>query len=258
VRPVLGNQSVTASDWRTAANGSLRLPVTAVLSSRVEFSSRNSDANGVTRRTDASRFPDLDLQYGSLGKLIGLERFLTNPRLRTSYNRSRSTDFVNSSEPTGISTSSQWQPLLGVNGEFRNGTRAEFKIERRVTQRENLQNGRSVTTDRNTDVNLNLNRTYTKGQKVTVLGRETTIRQTVTLGLTAVYSRRSGETVQQGLVKPQLPIEEDRLSVNANGTYGFSQNVNGGVTLGFGQTRDLQRDIIRRNVRVEMRASLTF
>jgi hypothetical protein len=258
VQAQLGNQAVTASDWRTAARSSLRLPRTAVISSRIEFSQRNSDANGVTRRTDSSRYPDLDLQYGDLPKLIGLDRFLSNPRLRTAYNRSQSTEFVNASSPTSIATSSQWQPLLGVNGELRNGTRAELKIERRVTQRENLQNGRSITTDRNTDVNLNLNRTYSKGQKVSVLGRETTVRQTVTLGLTAVFSRRSGETVQQGLLLPQLPIEEDRLSVNANGSYGFSQNVNGGVTLGFGQTRDLQRDIIRRNVRVEMRASLTF
>lgn len=258
VHPVLGNQVVTGSDWRTAARGSIRLPATAVLSTRLEFSSRESDANGVTRRTNSSRFPDLDFQYGNITKLIGMDRFLNNPRLRTSYNRSRSTDFVNSSTPTGVATSSQWQPLLGVNGEFKNGTRAELKVERRVTQRENLQNGRSITTDRNTDVNLNFNRTYSKGQKVTVLGRETTIRQTVTLGLSAVYSRRSGETRQQGLVRPQNPINEDRLSVNANGSYGFSQNVNGGVTVGFGQTRDLDKKIIRRNVRVEMRASLTF
>jgi hypothetical protein len=258
VRRQIGNQSNTSADWRTSARGSVRLPATATLSTRVEFSSRNSDANGVTRRTDSSRFPDVDLQYGNLARLIGLDKFLNNPRLRTSYNRSRSTEYVNASDPTSISSSSQWQPLLGVNGEFKNGTRAELKIERRVTQRENLQNGRSVATDRNTDVNLNLNRTYSKGQKVTVLGRETTIRQTVTLGLSAAYSRRSGETIQERLAKPQLPIEEDRLSVNANGSYGFSQNVNGGVTLGFGQTRDLQRDIVRRNVRVEMRASLTF
>lgn len=259
VRRQLGNQSVTASDWRTAARTSIRLPAAAVLSARIEFSSRNSDANGVTRRTDAARYPDLNFQYGNLPKMLGLDRFLNNPRLSTSYNRSQSTEFVNASSPTSISTSSQWQPLLGVNGELKNGTRAELKVERRVTQRENLQNGRSVTTDRNTDINLNLNRTYSKGQKVTVLGRETTVRQTVTLGLTAVYSRRSGETVQEGVsFGPQLVVEEDRLSVNANGTYGFNQNVNGGVTLGFGQTRDLQRDIIRRNIRVELRASLTF
>ncbi len=258
VQATLGNQALTASNWRTSARGSMKLPAGSVLSSRFELTSRESDANGVTRRTTSSRFPDIDVQYGNIARVIGLDRFLNNPRLRTSYNRSRSTDYVNSADPTGISTSSQWQPLLSVNGELKNGTRAELKVERRVTERENLQNGRSVTTDRNTDVNLNLNRTYSKGQKVTVLGRETTIRQTVTLGLSAVYSRRSGETIQESLARPQLVIEEDRLSVNANGSYGFSQNVNGGVTIGFGQTRDLQRKIVRRNVRVEMRASLTF
>ena len=53
-------------------------------------------------------------------------------------------------------------------------------------------------------------------------------------------------------------MDEDRLSLNGTGSYSFSNNVTGNATVGFGQTRDLQREIIQRNVRVEVRASLTF
>lgn len=258
VSPSVGNQASRSSNWRTSARTRMALFRGAGLNARVEFSSRRTDVNSIVQKTDASRFPDLDLDYGQLPKLMGFELFLNNPRLRTAYNRSRSAQYLSSSSPTGISTSSQWQPLIQLQGDLKNGTRADFSIERRVTKRENFDAGGSVTTDRNTDVELTLNRSYSKGQTVNILGRETVVRQTVTLGLTAVYSRQSGETIRTGLVRSQNPVERDRLSVTGNGSYGFNQNVTGTVTLGFGQTRDLQRDIITRNVRVELRAQLTF
>ena len=93
---------------------------------------------------------------------------------------------------------------------------------------------------------------------VNFLGRESTVRSSVNLGLTAVYSRQSGETIQTQDQRTLLPVKNDRLSLNGTGSYGFSSNVTGNLVLGFGQDRDLVRDIIHRNVRVELRASFTF
>ena len=131
-------------------------------------------------------------------------------------------------------------------------------MDHRGTERETRLLGKSISTDKNTDVSLNISRSYTQGQKVSFLGRETTVRSSVSLRMSGAYSRRNGETVQvvNGVRRPaQFPVEEDRLSVNAGGSYGFSDNVTGNVDLGFGQNRDLQRDIVRRNVRVEVRRS---
>ena len=84
------------------------------------------------------------------------------------------------------------------------------------------------------------------------------MRSSVNLGLTGVYSRQSGETIQAQIQKSQFPVKNDRLSLNGTGSYGFSNNVTGNLVLGFGQDRDLVRKIIHRNVRVELRASFTF
>jgi ABC-type transport system involved in cytochrome bd biosynthesis fused ATPase/permease subunit len=162
------------------------------------------------------------------------------------------------SSPSSIATSSQWQPLLGLTGELKNQTRAEFKVERRVTVREDLNFGSSTRTDRNTDINLSLNRSYSRGQKVKFLGKESTIKSSVQLGLTGVYSRVSGETRKAGTSQDQLRVGQDRLSLNGTGSYSFSNNVTGSVVLGFGQNRDLVRDAVSRNVRVELRAAFTF
>ena len=53
-------------------------------------------------------------------------------------------------------------------------------------------------------------------------------------------------------------MDQDRLSVNGTGSYSFSSNVTGSVSLGFGQNRDLVREAVSRNVRVELRAAFTF
>jgi hypothetical protein len=261
VRQLFGNVSNLGMDWRTGARTRIGLGLGSAVQTRVEYAVRELSTNAVANKQNRLGFPDLDFDYGKISDAIGLAKFLNNARLRTVYRRSRVSDFSNSETPTAISTSSQWQPLLGLTGDFKNGTRAEFRVERRVTERQTRVLGQSINTDRNTDVNLSLSRAYTRGQKVNFLGKETTVKSSVSLRMTGVYSRRSGETVQivNGERRPpQYPVEEDRLSVSGGGSYGFSDNVTGNVDLGFGQTRDLQRDIIRRNVRVEVRAQFTF
>lgn len=254
-----GNQNTTSFDWRTGARTRVDLGLGASMQASLDMSSTVSGRNGVEHRRDTSRFPDIRLDYGRVATAIRLDRFLVNPRLNTAYNRSQTVDYSNNrTDKSAISTSSQWQPLLGLNGELKNGTRVELSIERRNTQREQLQLGRSITNDRNTDVTFSLNRTYSQGQKVRFLGRESTVRSSVSLGLTTVYSKRSGETLDFRSYVPRNPVNRDRLSVNATGSYGFSNNVTGNVSLGFGQERDLERDIITRNVRVELRAAFTF
>jgi hypothetical protein len=212
----------------------------------------------VEQREDASRFPDITVEYGRVADVLQLKRVMQNPRLRTAYNRSQTVDYLSGDQKSRIATSSQWQPMLGLAGDLKNGTRVEMSVERRNTRTEAFQFGSSVTNDRNTDVNLSVNRSYSQGQKVNFLGKETTVRSSVNLGLTAAYSRQSGETILTRSQESQFQVRKDRLSVNGTGSYGFSNNVTGNVTLGFGQDRDLVLNNIHRNVRVELRASFTF
>jgi hypothetical protein len=261
VRAEFGNLSAFGQDWRTGARTRLILPFEAGLTTRIEATSRRTENNGVVNRNKTSRFPDFDVDYGRVANAIGLGRFFTSPRLRTAYNRSRITDYRNRQDvPNAISTSSQWQPLLGLDGDLKNQWRVKLQVQRRITQSERFQLGHSVQTDRNTDLNLDLSRTLSRGQKVKILNKESTIRSTITMTLSGVYSKRSGETLQVDRPgsTPQFKVDTDRLSVNGSASYQFSSNVTGNGSVGFGQTRDLERKQVQRNVRVELRASFTF
>jgi hypothetical protein len=84
------------------------------------------------------------------------------------------------------------------------------------------------------------------------------VRSTVTLGLTGSYTRRTGGTTREGDSRTFFPIGTDRLDVNGNGSYAFSNNVTGNVTLGYGQTRNLLLNSVFRTIRVELRGQFTF
>jgi hypothetical protein len=259
MRDTTGNTIQKSQDWRANVHTRLALPYDVSVTFRGEYNWRRNEQNGVASSTGTSQFPNLDLDYGRMLSTLQFDRFMNSPRLRTSYSRSKITEYRGGGDsPTSIGTSSQWQPLFGLTGEFKNQTRVEFKVERRVTVRQDFSFGSSTRTDRNTDINLSLNRAYSRGQKVKFLGKETTIKSSVQLGLTGSYSRVSGESTRQGSGQDQLRTDQDRLSLNGTGSYSFSNNVTGSLSLGFGQNRDMVLAVVSRDIRVELRAAFTF
>ena len=263
VAPAFNNQSARSEDWRAAVRSRLALIYGSFASVRGEWSARNQNTNGVANRTAALDFPNLELDYGRVAHAVRLDRFLRNPQLRTTYDRTRQTEYqLNSTTPSTIRTGTNWRPLLGVSGDLRNGAHADLQLERSTTQELNQVLGSSLKTTRNTNLRLSLSRSYTQGQKVNFLGKETVVKSTVSLGATGTYSRNSSETrlldSGGGATGITQPTDSDRLAVNGTGSYGFSNNVTGNVTLGYGQDRDLVAKIVHRNVIVELRASFTF
>ncbi|MBI3539430.1 MAG: cell surface protein SprA, partial [Candidatus Eisenbacteria bacterium] len=206
--PVLaqfGNASTLTEEWRSAVRSKVGLFLGASAQTHGEFSARRASNNGVLNRENRTMFPDLDFDFGKVPEAVGLTKIFSNPRLRTAYSQSRTTDYANSPTPTSISSSSEWRPLLGLTGDLKNGTRCEFRIQHRSTQSKYMQVGSSTTSDANTDVDLSLTRAYTKGQKVSILGRESTVKTSVNLGLTGTYSRHDSETRQEGYAQPFNP-----------------------------------------------------
>jgi hypothetical protein len=264
-RPEYGNSANLSTSWHSSAKSRLRLPLGSSANSRFELTERVVESNAVRTQSRTVRFPDFDVEYGRVGSVLRLDRLFTSPQLRTAFSRSTVTEYANSRRsPTGRSVTSNWRPLIGLSGSLKGGTRAEFKIERRVTETENLLSGHSVTTDRMTTSNFSLSRSYSKGQKVAVMGKARTMSTTVSLGLTGQYEFHKGETISYAdasrdrPLSTKYPTEDDRLSLNGTGSYSFSSNVTGNVTLGYGQSSNRVTKIKTRNVRLELRAQFTF
>src|SRR6185503_17385644 len=253
-----GNIAVTGVDWRGNARTTIPLTFGASLLARASLGDRTSNLNGVKTRSRDWRFPDFEVQYGNVANILGLTKILDSPQLRTAYARSNSVDYQNSrSVISGTSVSDDFRPLFSVRGRLKNGTDADFRLERRSSTRESFQLGESKSIDQTTDINLTLTRSYSQGQKVQFLGRSSTVKTNVNLSLTTVYSRQKGGVQVAGFDQLANPIDRTRLSVNGTGSYGFSSNVTGDLSLGFSHFRETS-GIIRRSIRVEMRGQFRF
>jgi len=253
-----GSISSTGIDWRGNAHTTIPLAFGASLLARASVGDRTNNLNGVKTRNQDWRFPDFEVQYGNLANVLGLSKILDSPQLRTAYARSYSVDYQNSrSVVSGNSVSDDFRPLFSIRGRFRNGTDADFRLERRSTVRESFQLGESKSLDQTTDINFTLTRSYSQGQKVQFLGRSSTVKTNVNLSLTTVYSRQKGGVQVAGFDQLASPIDRTRLSVNGTGSYGFSSNVTGDLSLGFSHFRETS-GIVRRSIRLEMRGQFRF
>ena len=253
-----GNTTTFQDEWGGRASANVDIGFGATVTLRGDISVRSGEANRVTSKSQRVMFPDLSVEYGRLPEVLRITKLLRNPLVRTSYARSQNSEYANRDDPTLVATSSEWKPLIGLQGDLKNGTRAEVKVERRVTLREDRLYINTLTTDRNLDFNFSLSRRYTSGQKVKVFGKESTVKTSVALTLAGSYSKRSGETETVGTGRIQGRTETDRLSINTSGSYGFSSNVTGNLDFGFLQDRNIETTITNRSVRIEARAQFTF
>ena len=259
VSPAAGNNSQTGLDWRT--NARTRIPVVfgSQIMLRFSYGDRTGENNGVLSRTSDRRFPDLEVEYGRVASAIKLTKFLQNPSLRTAWSVSNTHDYqVRRDSLTSESRTSDFHPLLSMRGSFKNGIQADLGVNHRSTERLVHQFGTSSTVESNSDVNFTLSRSYSQGQKVTFLGKTSTVRSNVSLQLSTIYSHTKGETRYANNIGSGQLRDETRLSVTSTGSYGFSSNVTGSAVLGFNHNRNKASGIVRRSVRVEVRAQFSF
>ena len=253
VTSVTGNQATTSTGWRTSGRTTVQLPWSMSAATSAEFETRFSTANGAERGSDQLRFPDITLDYGQMATVLKINKLIRNPQLRSALNRQVSKEYQDGhTVKTGVTTLTQYRPLLSLSGDLPNGMRLELGSEHRHSDRELLQLGSSLQQDINTDLNINLTRSYSQGQKVNFFGKESTVRSSITIGINSQYERQTGRIIQNGTIRN--PVRRDRLSLNTTGSYGFSSNVSGNATLGFSQDRDQLRDIVHRSIRVELSA----
>jgi len=255
---LFGNTEQRGLDWRTGARTRIPLIYGSAMSARVSFGDRTNVANGVVSRQKESRFPDVEFEYGQIAQVLRITKILTNPALRTAFSRSSSEDFQYGRDDKIASASrDDFRPLISLRGGFKNGAQADMRIDHYNSKRQVFQGATATQRDQNTDFNFTLSRSYTQGQKVTFLGKTSTIRSSINLQLATVYShRKAGTELASG--ETQSPVDDTRLSVNTSGSYGFSNNVTGNMTLGFSENRDNTKQVIRRSVRIEVRAQFTF
>ena len=133
---------------------------------RAEFRSQRGNQNNVETRQDSYRFPDLQVDYGRIAIRAPAQQAAPESaaaHLVQQHDHQRTTTPAASRAPRARAAGSR---CSASRASSRNGTRTNLAIERRVTTRDIFQLGQSTQTERVTDANFGLNRSYQAGQKV--------------------------------------------------------------------------------------------
>jgi len=251
------------STWSGDASSQLQLFGKANVRARANFTSTDREYNGQRNANSTFTFPDFDIDWGSVHRLLGLGKIFPQLGARTRYSSIESKEGQDLGDPTAITKTSNFQPLLSLQGTTRGQAQVQLSIERTSSSRQDLASRRASRTEGSTTVRSSITRTYLPGQHVPIFGGgKAGLKSSLTLQADGAYSKRTGLTQASGVASSRT--NTDQIAINASSTYAFSTYVNGTVGLGFTQSRDLQirnpsgAPIKQRSLRLEASASFRF
>jgi hypothetical protein len=230
---------------------------------RGNFTSTARDYNDQANANSTLTFPDFDIDWGSVHRLLGLGHIFPQLGARSRFTRVVSKEGVELSAPTDITTTKNFQPLLSLQGTTRGQAQVQLSIESTSSSRIDFSTRRATRDEGSATVRASISRTYLPGQHVPLFGGgKTGLKSTLTLQSDFAFTKRTGSTEATGVASSKT--DTDQLDINASSTYAFSTYVNGTLGLGFTQTRDLQarntdgQPLKQRSLRLETSASFRF
>jgi hypothetical protein len=251
------------STWSGDASSQVALFGKSTVRARANYTATAREYNGQTSATSSLTFPDLDIDWGSVHKLLGLGKIFPQLGARSRFSTVVSQEGQVLGSPTSNTKTSNWQPLLSLQGNTRGQAQVQLSIERTSSSRQDFATRRADRSEGQTTIRSSISRTYSPGQHVPLFGGgKAGLKSSLTLQADGAYTKRTGLTEAAGIASSKT--NTDQLDINTSSTYAFSTYVNGTLGLGFTQSRDLQLrnpagdPIKRRSIRLEASASFRF
>ena len=251
------------STWTGDASSQLTLFGKSSVRTRAGYTATAREYNGQATATSTITFPDIDIDWGSVHKVLGLGKLFPQLGARSRYSVLQSKEGQSIGDPTTVTKTSNWQPLLSLQGNTRGQAGVQLSIEHTSSSRKDLLTRRANRSEGQTTVRASISRTYAPGQRVPLFGGgKTGLKSSLTLQADGAFTKRTGLTEASGVASSKT--NTDQLDINTSSTYAFSTYVNGTLGLGFTQSRDLQSrnlsgaPLKRRSVRLEASASFRF
>jgi hypothetical protein len=249
--------------WSGDASSQLLLFGKANVRARANFTATAREYNGQQTANSSFTFPDFDVDWGSVHRLLGLGKLFPQLGARTRYSAVETKEGQVLGNPTSLTKTSNFQPLLSLQGTTKGQAQMQLSIEHTSSSRQDLATRRASRSEGSTTIRTSISRTYLPGQHVPLFGGgKAGLKSSLTLQADGAFSKRTGLTEAAGVQSSRT--NTDQIAINASSTYAFSTYVNGTLGLGFTQSRDLQLrnpngdPIKQRSLRLEASASFRF
>jgi hypothetical protein len=230
---------------------------------RTTYSNTNRVYNTQVSNGANLTFPDLDIDWGGVEKLMRLGGVFPQIGARSRFSRTMTREGLSLSSPTSKTRSQNFSPLLSLQGTSKGLAIVQLSIDKTSSSREDFSTRRATRKEGSMTVRASVSRTYLPGQRVPIFGSgKGGLKSSLTLQADGAFNKRTGSTEAFGGASSKT--NNDRIDLNSSGTYAFSSYINGTIGLGFTQSRDLQlrntdgKPRKQRSLRLEAAATFRF
>ena len=230
----------------------LRLPKQANVTTRYTRSVGTTRSNSQGNETTTLKWPDLDISWGQLHQLIGLNKLFQTFQANTRFSRERQ-------EGTGSRVTDSFAPLLNITASLKSGMSGTLNSST-SSSTETPQGGRTENTTGRRQVTLSVKKTLTLTRKITIpmTSRVQTVQTKVDVNASLDWNASKRET---RIIGQPSEILEDRSGwkVQTGLGYQFTQSFSGTGSINFGRDADNKNQVNTANfIGLAFTASFTF
>ena len=227
-----------------------------------KFSHNRSNAINQGTRTGSrtTDWPEMDIRWGDVSKLLRVRRFVKSMKVTTRFSRKASST-LREGETTKRTVDSQWSPLADVSASLKNGVSVAMRVDKTGNHSEDLSSGWGRETDRNTArFSFSARKSFNIVREVVLplTDRKERITTRLDLGLTIKLDKTKNTSYETGR-KPLVTSDTRRFDIALNGSYQFSKAVTGKMLINVGENADNKNKTkTSRYVQVQFTAGFSF
>ncbi|MCP4632213.1 MAG: hypothetical protein GY855_04750, partial [candidate division Zixibacteria bacterium] len=214
------------------------------LSADFSYTRRVSTTRSTTEptRSNSVTFPDISISLTQLERVGFIKKIASSSSLQSGYSIKKDTkDNPDTGELTRTETKKSFNPLFSWSLNWKNGVRTSLKYDKSNTNSEDLRGSGATNTLKrsgNSSITFSLNYTFKapKGINLPFL-KKFKFDSNLTLGVNVTKSQDKSETAKQGLGF-NTDSEKHNLNFNTTASYSFSNQISGGMKIGWTDTND--------------------
>lgn len=242
----LPGQTLTANTGRTLttrASSSVRLPASMSLRFSFNTSKQRTDQSRNARESRSTTWPDLTYSWDGLESLWRLEDYLRSASLDAAYTRRTEQSGKTLSSIETERESSRWDPLAGIDLDWKNGLRSTLSTDRSTEISRTFRGGFSekVSTTQGLNAAVSYKISSRKTVNIPILGKGTkggSYTATTDFSLDFRY-----DTAKEEQTRPyRLDAHTRNFTLRPRVTWTWLQNLSGSLELQFGERRNLKNE----------------
>ena len=258
----LPNSSGSVNDQQSwSFDTNVRLPLSATVRAGFRASATNGSGGGLSSRSKARTWPDLDIGWGQIHSKLGLDRLLKLKSFsaKTSYSLTRRESQAGGDATKDVTVERSLSPLVDVRATLENGIQVTLTSSSVRSQRDRLDFNKTTNINVTNRASLQLKKSFNLRRRVNIPGSSQSRMVTTRMDVTTGFDW--SQTKQENIVGGQTSSlgGSSRWNLNTSTNYNFTDRISGTGRIGFEQVSDNKnRANNQRSVDVQVSATFAF